>query len=493
MKKRASGLLLPLSALPGGWGFGSFGAASYAFIDFLAKSRQSYWQILPLGPTGVGDSPYQTFSSAAISPYYIDVDLLKEEGLLYEEELQHYDCTTGDGRADYGLLYEKRFSLLRIAASRMTPEDRAGLEEFLRTHAWAKPYALFMSLKSRFGGAPWHTWPKEYRDRDPQALEAAVKEDPQEFDFWAFTQYKAREQWDAIRAYAKKQRIQFIGDIPFYVAHDSADVWISPQYFQLSETGDVLQVAGYPPDAFSDDGQLWGNPIFRWDLLQRGRYDWWTNRLAQSLALYDIVRLDHFLGFENYWSIPAGEHPREGRWEKGPGEDLFVCAREALGELPLIAEDLGLVSEEVIRLRQSLGMPGMRILQFAFDPEGDNEHLPHNYSNDSVVYTGTHDNETMKGWWEKATEPDRTFAQNYLRAEEENLSDIAHSVLMASVADLCILPVQDLMNLGSEGRFNVPNTLKGNWSWRLDAIPDEHAEALAEKTLLYRRTTLESI
>ncbi len=495
MKRRASGLLLPVSALPGGWGIGSFGAQAHAFLDFLASGRQEYWQILPLGPTGVGDSPYQTFSSYAISPYYIDLNLLREEGLVSEEELVAYDCSTTSGTVDYGLLYEKRLPLLKLAFSRWKSSHKEELLSFVGENPWAGDYALFMSIKGMHGGLPWHLWQKELRKRKPEALNHFITEHEEEYNFWVFTQLTASQQWESLRGHATELGIRFIGDLPFYVAHDSVDVWMAPQFYLLDEEGDVLQVAGYPPDAFSDDGQLWGNPIFNWRALQKERYAPWIARLAHNLKLFDIVRLDHFLGFENYWSIPAGEHPREGRWEKGPSYDVFVCAREALGKLDLIAEDLGLVGPDVIRLRKYLGIPGMRILQFGFDPFSDNEHMPHNYENDSVVYTGTHDNDTIVGWWEKTDKATRHFAKKYLRVHPgEPVEKAAHTALMASSAGVCILPVQDLLGIGVEGRFNIPNTLSGNWTWRLQEIPGkEYAEELADMTRIYRRTPLESV
>lgn len=495
MKSRASGLLLPISSLPGGWGIGSFGAQAHAFVDYLATGRQTYWQILPLGPTGVGDSPYQTFSSYAISPYYIDVDILSKEGLLTEEELKEYDCSSEDESVDYSSLYTKRLPLLRLAASRLRAEDHRSLTSFLASHPWASDYALFMSIKDHHGGIPWFQWPEDLRARDKHALQTFISQHENNFTFWAFTQQKAMQQWRSLREHAEASGIRFIGDLPFYVAHDSVDVWMNPQHYLLDEKGEVVRVAGYPPDAFSDDGQLWGNPIYNWKALQKERYAPWIERLAHTLSLFDYVRLDHFLGFENYWSIPAGEHPREGRWEKGPSFDVFVCSREVLGNLPLVAEDLGLVGPDVIRLRKYLGIPGMRILQFGFDPLCDNEHLPHNYERDSIVYTGTHDNETIVGWWRNLDKDAKRFARKYLRLKTgERVEKVAHAALMASSAGICILPVQDLLGIGEEGRINTPNTLTGNWTWRLREIPGiASAGALADMTITYRRTSLESV
>lgn len=493
MKNRASGLLLPISALPSGWGMGSFGSQAYDFVDYLASARQTYWQILPLGPTGVGDSPYQTFSSYAFSPYYIDVDILQEEGLLTSSELIAYDCSTENANIDYSLMYSKRIPLLRLAAKKYNKEL---LLAFANKHAWADDFALFMSIKDASGGLPWYHWDEDLRFRKASALEAFRRSHKDNYYFWVFTQLQAWQQWKNLRAYAAELGIYFIGDLPFYVAHDSVDVWKDPKFYLLDKEGKLLREAGYPPDAFSDDGQLWGNPIFNWKALKKARYAPWISRLSHHLKMYDYVRLDHFLGFVNYWSIPAGSHPSKGRWEKGPGYELFAYAREALGELNLIAEDLGLISPEVIRLRKDLNIPGMRVLQFAFDPHSDNEHLPHNYELDNVVYTGTHDNDTFAGWWEHAGSESRQFTKKYLRLEDggEPVQKTAHLTLMASIARTCILPVQDLLGIGREGRINIPNTLSGNWIWRMSEIPDSQSAAeLAEWTIIYRRTPLESV
>ena len=473
---------MPISALPSPYGIGTMGQAARDFIRFLSEAGQSCWQILPICPTSFGDSPYQSFSSYAGNPYFIDLDDLAGEGLLQPEEYQGLDWGDDAGQVDYGRIYQQRYRVLHLATQRLLarqPEDYAAF--CLREGDWLEDYALFMALKGKHGGVSWYQWPRPERMRQPDALQAARKELAGELDFWRAVQYLFYRQWNALRAQAAEAGISIIGDLPIYVAADSVDVWANPEQFQLDEEGRPTAVAGCPPDGFSEDGQMWGNPLFRWDYMADTGYAWWLRRIAYQFRIYDVLRIDHFRGFDAYYAIPYGETTaRNGRWRPGPGMDFFRTVQQALGHREIIAEDLGYLNDSVVQLLRDTGYPGMKVLEFAFDSRDSSgsTYLPHNYPRNCVVYTGTHDNDTIQGWMATAPEADVAYAKRYLRL---NAQEGYHWGMMraawASVADLAIMQMQDLLGLGSEARINTPSTLGTNWKWR--ALPGAYDHELA--------------
>lgn len=476
---RKSGILLPVFSLPSPHGIGTFGKEAFRFVDFLKAAGQRYWQILPLHPTGFGDSPYQCFSAFAGNPYFIDLDILCDEGLLLPEEIEAAALGLDTGCVDYGRQYARRLPLLRRAFSRFVPG--AAFTAFCAKEGkWLSPYARFMALKAANDGAPWNAWKEKT---------AA----PDEVQFWQFLQYHFFAQWQAVKDYANAAGIEIIGDMPMYVAYDSADVWETPEQFLLDERGLPLLVAGCPPDAFSADGQLWGNPIYDWAYMARQTpaFSWWGERMAHALRLYDVVRIDHFRGFASYYTVPFGEKTaRRGKWCKGPGMTLFDSLRKRCGELPIMAEDLGLLTPEVRALLKETGFPGMKVLQFAFDSREESDYLPHNYDRHCVVYTGTHDNDTVLGWARTAAPADVAFAGRYLHmGDGDSLNWSMMRAAVASVADTAILTMQDILGLSSEGRINTPATDSGNWTWRLDArcLNGWLSGILREMTALYGR------
>jgi len=480
---RKAGILLPISSLPSPYGIGTLGQAARAFVDLLAAAGQSCWQILPIGPTSYGDSPYQSFSSFAGNPYFIDLDELAEEGLLEPEEFRGLDWGDDPARVDYPKLYQARFQVLERACARLFERQDSGFDRFCREQQdHLEDYALFMALKGRFGGAPWQEWPEALRLRRPDALEEARRELAGQTAFWKGVQYLFFRQWNALKAYANGKGIAIIGDLPIYVSGDSSDVWAAPDQFQLDSQGLPTRVAGCPPDGFTEDGQLWGNPLFRWDRMKEDGYRWWLRRIAFQFQIYDVLRLDHFRGFEAYYSIPYGDKTaRNGQWCPGPGMDFFRAVKKALGRRDIIAEDLGFLTEGVYKLLEQTGFPGMKVLQFAFDSrDTGSSYLPHCYSPHCVVYTGTHDNDTILGWMEHAPKKDVAFAKEYLRL---NKREGYHWGMMrsawASPADLAIVQMQDLLGLGSQARMNTPSTLGGNWMWR--ALPDSFSPKLARR------------
>ncbi|MBQ3134113.1 MAG: 4-alpha-glucanotransferase [Clostridia bacterium] len=487
---RASGILMPVFSLPSPHGIGTFGKEAYRFVDFLQKAGQRYWQILPLNPTNYGDSPYQSFSSFAGNPYFIDLDLLVEEGLLTPEEIAACDFGDHPTAVDYEKLYTARLPLLKKAFGRFQPD--ADYEAFCQQNAWwLDDYALFMAIKSERGGC-WTEWDDDIRLRDVAALKAARQTYAEEMNFHRFVQARFASQWAALKAYANAHGVQILGDIPIYVAADSADVWADPVQFLLNKRGEPALVAGVPPDAFCEDGQLWGNPLYNWKYMKQDGYGWWKRRLQYALSLYDVVRIDHFRGFEAYFAVPAdAETAKDGKWHKGPGMSLF----KALGkDLPIVAEDLGFLTPAVHKLLAATGFPGMKVLQFAFDSREESDYLPHNYPRNCVVYTGTHDNDTILGWEQTAPPEDVAFAKKYLRASaDEGLNWTMMRAALASVSDTAILTMQDLIGLGSEGRINTPATLGGNWQWRLDGacLNDWLAGILYDNTKLYSRLPTE--
>ena len=488
---RKSGVLMHITSLPSPYGVGTMGKEAYAFVDFLKKAGQSCWQILPLNPTGYGDSPYQSCSTYAGNHYLIDLDMLVNEGLLKEEEFRGITWGVREDRADFGLLYQSRLNVLRLAYGRF--EENEDFRNFNRENgSWLPDFSLFMALKGSHGGAPWFQWEEGLKRRDPDTLYKARKELADEIRFFCFVQYLFHKQWDALRQYAHDAGISIIGDVPIYVPYDSADVWASPELFWLDENLDPVSVAGCPPDCFNEDGQLWGNPLYLWDVHRKENYAWWIRRLAAAGSRYDIVRIDHFRGFESYWAVPFGDPTaREGKWIQGPGMDFMNAIRKGLPQVEMIAEDLGFLTQEVIDLRDQSGYPGMKVLGFAFDSREPSEYLPHTYPVNTVCYTGTHDNMTTRQWFETADEASVKYAVEYMAlTEEEGYVWGSIRTAMASVSELCVVPLQDYLDLGGEARMNFPGTQSSdNWTWRATKgyISDALAEKICKMTRLYGR------
>ncbi len=488
---RESGILMHITSLPGPYGVGTMGKQAFAFVDFLKKSGQRYWQILPLTPTGYGDSPYQSCSTFAGNHYLIDLDTLIEEGLLEKADVANIDWCWKDTKADFGKLYNNRLNVLRKAYARFN--GCAAFDAFcVENGSWLPDFALFMALKGKYQGKPWYEWEKELKFRDPDAMWNIRQEMKDEIRFYSFVQYLFYKQWSALRAYAAKNNISIIGDVPIYVPLDSVEVWSSPELFELDQDLHPTAVAGVPPDGFTADGQLWGNPLYRWDVLEADGYSWWLRRLGAAGKLYDMVRLDHFRGFEAYWSVPAGDTTaKNGRWITGPGMKFMDALKKGLPELRFIAEDLGYLTQEVLDLRDNSGFPGMKVLGFAFDSREPSDYLPHAYTANSVCYTGTHDNMTMRQWFETASDDAVAYATEYMNlSEKEGLVWGAVRTAMASVSDLCVIQMPDLLDLGAEARMNFPGTLSdANWTWRAEegVINDALAEKVLRLTKLYGR------
>ena len=471
--KRASGILLPVASLPSNYGIGCFSKEAYDFIDRLREAGQSYWQILPLSPTSYGDSPYQSFSTYAGNPYFIDLDTLVEEGVLTREECDACDFGDDPRLADYGKIYRERFDLLRIAYGRSDISHNSDFVRFVQENGyWLEDYALFMAVKLRFDGAAWCEWAEDIRKRWSYALDYYRRECYFDIEFYKYIQFQFHVQWEKLKAYANESGIEIIGDIPIYVAFDSADAWAHPEMFQFDDQFQPLAVAGCPPDAFAKTGQLWGNPLYKWDYHRQTGYQWWCQRLDYCFKLYDVVRIDHFRGFDEYYSIPFGAETAEnGHWEKGPGMDLFRALNNRLGEKQIIAEDLGFLTPSVMKLLKDSGYPGMKVLEFAFDPREETDYLPHSYDKNCVVYTGTHDNETLVQWYKGLDQESKAFAAEYMdnahRPDEEKYWDFIRLAMM-STANTCVTPLQDYLGLDAEARINKPSTLGGNWEWRMD-------------------------
>ena len=484
---RESGILMHITSLPGPYGVGTMGKQAYRFVDFLQQAGQHSWQILPLNPTGYGDSPYQSCSAYAGNHYLIDLDTLAADGLLLPEEIEAVTWNTREDTVDFGLLYANRLRLLRMAYERFSKWEE--LDGFCRENSsWIYDFALFLALKDENGGKPWHQWPDGVKHREPEALEQARARQEEQIRFYCFVQYLFYQQWFALRSYANQRDIRIIGDVPIYVPLDSAEVWTEPELFQLDQDLNPTAVAGCPPDAFSQDGQLWGNPLYRWEAHARDGYGWWIRRLGAAGKLYDVVRLDHFRGFEAYWAVPYGEPTaKNGKWIKGPDMDFVRAVKEKLPHLKMIAEDLGFLTQEVLDLRDSSGFPGMKVLQFAFDSREPSDYLPHTYIQNTVCYTGTHDNMTMRQWFDTAEPKALAYAVDYMNlTEEEGYVWGVIRTAQASVSDLCIVPIQDYLDLGAQARMNFPGTVRANWVWR--AEDGCFTEALAKK--IYRMTTL---
>ena len=488
---RESGILMPVSSLPGPYGIGCFGAEALKFVDFLAAAGQHIWQLLPLSPTGYGDSPYQSCSAFAGNPYFIDLDALKADGLLTAAQLKAEPWGTDPLSVDYGTLYTSRYKVLRAAyaAWREKYAGRFGCTHYypddyyaftLTNESWLNDYALYMALKTANGMKSWAEWPREYRLRDAGALAKFAAGQEEEIGFWKFLQYEFAVQWKKVKDYANEKGIKILGDIPIYVSADSVDAWVGGELFELDAQGGFARVAGCPPDYFSADGQLWGNPLYNWPYHKQTGYAWWVRRVRHALGIYDLLRIDHFRGFDTYWAIPAGSSTaRTGKWENGPGMDLFRALEAALGKLPIIAEDLGDLVPSVRKLLADSTFPGMKVLQFAFGG-GDNEYLPHNHVKNSVVYPGTHDNTTLTDWWVNAAPAkEKANAAAYLHltpckptAKEVAAvrTDAARIALLraalGSVADRAIIPMADWLGLGAKAHLNTPGKLGGNWAWR---------------------------
>ena len=489
---RCSGILMPISSLPSPHGIGTLGAAAREFVDFLAAGGQTCWQLLPICPTSYGDSPYQSFSSYAGNPYFIDLDDLATDGLLRPEEYQSLPWGDDPRQVDYALLYRQRYPVLHLAANRLLARPPAEYASFCQASDWLENYALFMALKGKHGGASWFTWPEEERLRRRPAMAAAREELDGEIQFWKAVQFLFFRQWNALKTYANSAGVYIIGDLPIYVAGDSAEVWASPDQFQLDENGAPTEVSGCPPDGFTADGQLWGNPLFRWERMKEDGYQWWLRRIAFQFTIYDVLRIDHFRGFDAYYAIPAGEDTaHNGRWRPGPGSEFFRAVEAALGPKPIIAEDLGFLTDSVRELLRETGFPGMKVLELAFDHRDPAPgYLPHCYTPHCVAYTGTHDNDTIQGWMAQADPQDAAFAKAYLRL---NRREGYHWGMMraawASPAGLAVMQAQDLLGLGSEARMNTPSTLGGNWIWRAQsgAFTPRLARRLRREMELYQR------
>jgi 4-alpha-glucanotransferase len=495
MTTRTSGILLHPTSLPSRWGIGDLGAAAYQFVDYLAQAGQQLWQVMPLGPTGYGDSPYQSFSSFAGNPLLISPELLLADGLLREADMTDRPSFP-DTHVDYGWVIPYKQDLLRRSFARFntdaTPELRQEFAEF-RTQQMRQvdEYALFAALKSSHGGVAWNSWGPGLAKRDPVAIEhARTAVVASEYAFQSYVQWLFFRQWTNLRGYANARGIKIVGDIPIFVAYDSADVWANPELFFLDDAGNPTVVAGVPPDYFSETGQLWGNPLYRWDLHAEQGFAWWIERVRAAFQLVDIVRIDHFRGFAAYWEVPADEETAiNGQWVTAPGMALFTALEQALGKLPIIAEDLGVITPDVEELRDGFGFPGMKVLQFGFGGTGTDPYLPHNHIQNCVVYTGTHDNDTTAGWWRACSDQERTFTQLYLGRDGSDMAWDLIRIALASVADTAVVPMQDLFSLGTEARMNMPGRLGGNWGWRYtpDMLRPDVAERLRLLTQIYGR------
>lgn len=482
--KRSSGILMAVSSLPSRYGIGTLGGAAYAFADFLKSAGQSYWQMLPLGPTGYGDSPYQSFSTYAGNPYYIDLEMLTEDGLLERAECESCDWGGDPRHVDYGKIYESRFTLLRRAYERGWARDAAAVAAFVRENErWLPDYALYMACKRHFGMRPWTQWPdKDLRLRRSETVlgkyRTLLRE---EIDFFTYLQFLFFRQWEKLRTYVHAQGLRIIGDLPIYVSLDSADVWAEPQFFQLDKELVPKAVAGVPPDYFTEDGQLWGNPLYDWDAIRRDGFGWWIRRIDGAGKLYDVIRIDHFRGLAAYWEVPYGAvTAKNGRWVTGPGMELVERLNGWFPQLRFIAEDLGYLTPEVTTLLRDSGWPGMRVLAFAFDSREADSYLPHNYTEHCVCYTGTHDNSPLALWRQEAKAEAIAYAQEYFALTEQE--GFRWGVIrggMSSVAELFVAQMQDYLGLDAGSRMNTPGTQSGNWQWRL--LPDELTDTLSEK------------
>ena len=498
MIERSSGILMPISSLPSPHGIGTMGKAAYDFADFLAAAGQKYWQLLPLGPTSYGDSPYQSFSSFAGNPYFIDLDLLVKDKLLTRAEVNACDWGDDPRYVDYGKIYASRFTLLEKAKTRGFTRDREAVAAFERENErWLPNYALFMALKRHFGMKSWTEWDDEdIRCRtSSEVIERYRAELREDVELFTYIQFLFFRQWEALKAYIHSLGIRIIGDLPIYVAMDSADVWAEPEMFQLDEHNVPTEVSGVPPDCFSEDGQLWGNPLYDWPRHEAEDFRWWKQRIKHATSIYDVVRIDHFRGFESYYSIPAGNKTAAGgHWEKGPDRAFIDAMHKALGEGGIIAEDLGYLTPEVKAMLAASGYPGMKIMQFAFDSREPGNYLPYTYPRNSVVYTGTHDNVTAEGWRQSASAEDVAYACRYLRCAPEDLTEAMICACLSCVSDMAVIPLADWLHLDAEARINTPSTQGANWQWRLtQPLTPALSAHIAELTTLYHRVPGEEL
>ena len=489
---RSSGILMHISSLPGPYGIGTMGKQAYRFVDFLAAAGQHQWQVLPTGPTSYGDSPYQSFSTYAGNPYFIDLETLEEEKLLLPGEAARYDWGGDPSRVDYEKIYQGRAAILYQAYLLGWRRDEAQVVSFEEANrGWLEDYALYMALKRHFQMHSWQEWPADIRLRQPAAIQRYRAQLKNDIRFWTYVQYLYYRQWQALKSYANERGISIIGDIPIYVALDSADVWANPQVFQLDQEGRPRKVAGVPPDDYAQDGQLWGNPLYNWDYLKSTEYRWWMDRMSFLTQMFDRIRIDHFRGFESYYAIPAQEETaRNGQWEPGPGMDFFRALKDRVGDFPFIAEDLGYLTPQVLEMVQEAGYPGMKVLHFAFDCWCQSLYLPFRYPHNCVVYTGTHDNQTTRGWFASLIDADRQFCRDYLDLAGDNrIAWKLTALAWSSVADLAIVPMQDLLDLDDDARMNTPSTSAGNWQWRMadGALTDQLAARLRHLTCTYGR------
>jgi 4-alpha-glucanotransferase len=493
-QERISGILLHVTSLPSYGGVGDFGPAAYAFVDFLVAAKQRLWQVLPLSPTGYGNSPYSALSAFAGNPLLISLERLVDEGWLSHDRIA--GLPGHNGPADFDAAMQRKLPLIEEAAANFldsaSDSQRSPFWKFCQENiSWLPDYAAFNVLRRMHGYVSWNEWPPEYALRKHDAMSALLNSHEREIVIEEVIQFFFDQQWSALRNYCAERKVRILGDVAIFVSYDSADVWMNPEIFELDEDRKPIRVSGVPPDYFSKTGQRWGNPLYRWGLLRERGFDWWVARIRRALSLYDVIRLDHFRGFEAYWSIPAEEETAiHGQWVKAPGQELFQRLREVFGPLPFIAEDLGLITPEVDELREHFGMPGMKILQFGFTDRGSHIHLPHRFVPNTVVYTGTHDNNTTLGWWrDDATEQERTHLQDYLQ-KIDHPDDVVWAMIRAaarSVANLCIFPLQDVLHLGSEARMNTPAAGDGNWTWRF-GLDDLHPDFAIQMTALMEMT-----
>ncbi|WP_313339063.1 4-alpha-glucanotransferase [Sedimentibacter sp.] len=469
MFNRSSGILLPVSSLPSKYGIGTFGKAAYKFIDFLISFGQKYWQVLPLGPVSFGDSPYSTFSVYAGNPYYIDLEMLVEEGLIKGDDCELLN--SDENYVDYEKQFNYRYKILFKAYKNSINKYYKEISTFKAENKWVNDYSLFMALKYKNNQQPWYKWNEHIKNRDVEILKGEEKNLSQEIDFWVFLQYLFYEQYFKLKEYANLKGVSIIGDMPIYAAEDSVEAWVNRRLFATDENINFTMVAGVPPDYFSSEGQLWGNPVYDWGYLKENSYKWWIDRIKWSLQLYDLVRIDHFRGFDEYWAVSYGsENAIKGKWYPAYGKELFNKALKEIGSLNIIAEDLGTITDNVIKLKEEFNFPGMRVLQFAFDGNPDNPHLPINYEENTIGYTDTHDNDTLKGWYNKLSKEKQQYVLKVLniaaKKEDEILDELIQSVIN-SKADIVIIPLQDYLHLGSGARINIPSTVGGNWTWRV--------------------------
>ena len=501
MLERCSGILLPISALPGRYGIGDFGKSAYQFVDFLAGAGQTLWQVLPLVPLGYGNSPYQSISVFAGNPLFIDLEEFIANGWLAKEELQTLMMLNNPRKVSYEFVNRERIKILEKIYKTFQKQGQSSEDEqnFLmfqnENEKWLHDYVLFLILKEKFQNKAWNKWPRKYKFRSKKALRDFSKKYSDQIQYHCFVQYLFDKQWKALKSYANKKGIRIFGDIPIYVAMDSADAWSKRELFQFTRYGKAKRVAGCPPDYFSKNGQLWGNILYDWSVLEHTNYQWWILRLRHSFRIFDLVRLDHFIGFSSYWSIPAGDMTAVyGRWEKGPGMKLFACVQKKLGQRDIVAEDLGILTDEVRKLLRDSKFPGMKVLQFAFDSY-DSDYLPHKYPENCFAYTGTHDNDTLAGWLSKLSEQSRQNVASYVKqylneySEQNSLPEQLIRAGLKSSANGVVIPMQDYLGVGTEGRFNTPSTVGDNWSWRVEneQLTKELMQYIGELTFRYQR------